>query len=163
MGADVRLDPAGFDIGIRQSWQEALDDVAASGGKPYRSTGHGVRMAPSCVEAAVGIATPRVGRGLDGADVRRARPGSSRRAGARLIERPSSPRGPRACRRATCYLTKPHYGLRAIGHNRRRGVIGEPRATGVVLGRLLHRLGAFPSRYCIGELLRDPTLFADWG
>jgi 1-aminocyclopropane-1-carboxylate deaminase len=35
MGADVRLDPAGFDIGIRKSWQEALDDVAASGGKPY--------------------------------------------------------------------------------------------------------------------------------
>ncbi|HET6835270.1 MAG TPA: 1-aminocyclopropane-1-carboxylate deaminase [Acidimicrobiales bacterium] len=35
MGADVRLDPAGFDIGIRESWQEALDDVAASGGKPY--------------------------------------------------------------------------------------------------------------------------------
>jgi 1-aminocyclopropane-1-carboxylate deaminase len=35
MGADVRLDPAGFDIGIRTSWQEALDDVAASGGKPY--------------------------------------------------------------------------------------------------------------------------------
>jgi 1-aminocyclopropane-1-carboxylate deaminase len=35
MGADVRLDPAGFDIGIRQSWQEALDDVEAQGGKPY--------------------------------------------------------------------------------------------------------------------------------
>jgi 1-aminocyclopropane-1-carboxylate deaminase len=35
MGADIRLDPAGFDIGIRKSWQEALDDVAASGGKPY--------------------------------------------------------------------------------------------------------------------------------
>jgi 1-aminocyclopropane-1-carboxylate deaminase len=35
MGADVTLDPAGFDIGIRKSWQEALDDVAASGGKPY--------------------------------------------------------------------------------------------------------------------------------
>jgi 1-aminocyclopropane-1-carboxylate deaminase len=35
MGADVRLDPAGFDIGIRQSWQDALDDVEANGGKPY--------------------------------------------------------------------------------------------------------------------------------
>jgi 1-aminocyclopropane-1-carboxylate deaminase len=35
MGADVRLDPAGFDIGIRTSWQHALDDVAANGGKPY--------------------------------------------------------------------------------------------------------------------------------
>ena len=35
MGADVRLDPAGFDIGIRQSWQEALDEVDAQGGKPY--------------------------------------------------------------------------------------------------------------------------------
>jgi len=35
MGADVRLDPSGFDIGIRQSWQEALDEVEAQGGKPY--------------------------------------------------------------------------------------------------------------------------------
>lgn len=35
MGADVRLDPAGFDIGIRKSWQEALDDVEAQGGKAY--------------------------------------------------------------------------------------------------------------------------------
>ena len=35
MGADVRLDPAGFDIGIRRSWQEALDEVEAKGGKPY--------------------------------------------------------------------------------------------------------------------------------
>ena len=35
MGADVRLDPAGFDIGIRQSWQDALAEVEANGGKPY--------------------------------------------------------------------------------------------------------------------------------
>ena len=35
MGADVGLDPAGFDIGIRKSWQQALDDVEANGGKPY--------------------------------------------------------------------------------------------------------------------------------
>ncbi|WP_460458887.1 1-aminocyclopropane-1-carboxylate deaminase [Angustibacter peucedani] len=35
MGADARPDPAGFDIGIRKSWQEALDEVEASGGKPY--------------------------------------------------------------------------------------------------------------------------------
>jgi 1-aminocyclopropane-1-carboxylate deaminase len=35
MGADVRLDPATFDIGIRQSWQDALADVVAGGGKPY--------------------------------------------------------------------------------------------------------------------------------
>src|SRR5579884_724638 len=27
MGADVRLDPAGFDIGIRPSWEQALADV----------------------------------------------------------------------------------------------------------------------------------------
>jgi len=31
----VRLDSAGFDIGIRSSWQEAIDDVIAQGGKPY--------------------------------------------------------------------------------------------------------------------------------
>src|SRR3954452_7765219 len=35
MGADVRLDPAGFDIGIRESWEEALASVEAAGRKPY--------------------------------------------------------------------------------------------------------------------------------
>ena len=35
MGADVRLDPAGFDIGIRPSWEAALESVREKGGKPY--------------------------------------------------------------------------------------------------------------------------------
>ncbi len=35
MGADVRLDPAGFDIGIRPSWEEALASVEDRGGRPY--------------------------------------------------------------------------------------------------------------------------------
>ena len=35
MGADVHLDPRGFDIGIRDSWEEAIADVKASGGTPY--------------------------------------------------------------------------------------------------------------------------------
>jgi 1-aminocyclopropane-1-carboxylate deaminase len=35
MGADVRLVEEGFDIGIRRSWEEALEDVRAKGGKPY--------------------------------------------------------------------------------------------------------------------------------
>jgi 1-aminocyclopropane-1-carboxylate deaminase len=35
MGADVRLDPSGFGIGFKESWQQALSDVEASGGKPY--------------------------------------------------------------------------------------------------------------------------------
>src|SRR5689334_6480186 len=35
MGADVRLDPAGFDIGIRTSWEDALREVEEAGGKPY--------------------------------------------------------------------------------------------------------------------------------
>ena len=35
MGADVRLDPAGFDIGFRPSWEAALDSVTERGGKPY--------------------------------------------------------------------------------------------------------------------------------
>jgi 1-aminocyclopropane-1-carboxylate deaminase len=35
MGADVRLNPAGFDIGIRPSWEEALESVRSVGGKPY--------------------------------------------------------------------------------------------------------------------------------
>jgi 1-aminocyclopropane-1-carboxylate deaminase len=35
MGAEVRLDPAGFGIGIKSSWEKALEDVAARGGTPY--------------------------------------------------------------------------------------------------------------------------------
>ncbi len=35
MGADSRLDDAGFDIGVRDSWRTALAEVEASGGKPY--------------------------------------------------------------------------------------------------------------------------------
>ena len=35
MGADVRLDPSGFDIGVRQSWEEAIAEVKAGGGRPY--------------------------------------------------------------------------------------------------------------------------------
>ena len=35
MGAEVRLDPAGFDIGFRDSWNEALDYVRRRDGVPY--------------------------------------------------------------------------------------------------------------------------------
>ena len=35
LGADVRLDPAGFDIAIRPSWERALEDVRNRGGKPF--------------------------------------------------------------------------------------------------------------------------------
>ncbi|OSN07066.1 aminocyclopropane-1-carboxylate deaminase/D-cysteine desulfhydrase family protein [Lonsdalea iberica] len=35
MGADVRLDAAGFDIGIRQSWKDAMEEAAKNGGKPF--------------------------------------------------------------------------------------------------------------------------------
>ena len=35
MGADSRLDAAGFDIGIRDSWKQALAEVEAAGGTPY--------------------------------------------------------------------------------------------------------------------------------
>lgn len=35
MGADVELIDEGFDIGIRESWENALRDVEAKGGKPY--------------------------------------------------------------------------------------------------------------------------------
>ena len=35
MGADSRLDPPGFDIGIRDSWEDALREVEEAGGKPY--------------------------------------------------------------------------------------------------------------------------------
>ncbi len=35
MGADVRLDSAGFDIGIRASWENALAEVEATGERAY--------------------------------------------------------------------------------------------------------------------------------
>ena len=35
MGADVRLSDAGFDIAIRPSWEAALAEVEAAGGKPF--------------------------------------------------------------------------------------------------------------------------------
>ncbi len=35
MGGDIRMDHAGFDIGIRDSWKRALESVEAAGGKPY--------------------------------------------------------------------------------------------------------------------------------
>jgi 1-aminocyclopropane-1-carboxylate deaminase len=35
MGAETQLVDDGFDIGIRESWTAALEDVRATGGKPY--------------------------------------------------------------------------------------------------------------------------------
>ncbi|TDW23093.1 1-aminocyclopropane-1-carboxylate deaminase [Kribbella kalugense] len=35
MGAEVRLDPAGFGIGFKDSWKQALADVESRGGTPY--------------------------------------------------------------------------------------------------------------------------------
>ncbi|HEX4626061.1 MAG TPA: 1-aminocyclopropane-1-carboxylate deaminase [Solirubrobacteraceae bacterium] len=35
LGADVRLDRAGFDIGFRPSWEDALASVEEVGGRPY--------------------------------------------------------------------------------------------------------------------------------
>ena len=35
MGAEVRLDPAGFGIGFKSSWEHALEDVRNAGGVPY--------------------------------------------------------------------------------------------------------------------------------
>ncbi len=35
LGADVRLVDAGFEIGFRPSWEEAVESVKARGGKPY--------------------------------------------------------------------------------------------------------------------------------
>ncbi|MGD6747880.1 1-aminocyclopropane-1-carboxylate deaminase [Streptomyces sp. BH106] len=35
MGADVRLVEAGFGIGFKDSWQQALEDVRTAGGTPY--------------------------------------------------------------------------------------------------------------------------------
>ena len=35
LGAEIELVDEGFDIGIRESWERALEDVRAKGGKPY--------------------------------------------------------------------------------------------------------------------------------
>ena len=35
MGAEIELVDEGFDIGIRESWERALEDVRAKGGRPY--------------------------------------------------------------------------------------------------------------------------------
>ena len=35
MGADVRLDPSGFGIEFKDSWQNAIEDVTRAGGTPY--------------------------------------------------------------------------------------------------------------------------------
>jgi len=35
MGGDIRLDEAGFDIGIRDSWRRAIESVESAGGTPY--------------------------------------------------------------------------------------------------------------------------------
>ena len=35
MGAEIELVDEGFDIGIRESWERALKDVEAKGGRPY--------------------------------------------------------------------------------------------------------------------------------
>ena len=35
MGADVRLVRAGFGIGFKESWEQALAEIEAAGGKPY--------------------------------------------------------------------------------------------------------------------------------
>src|ERR1700723_4249077 len=35
MGAEIEMVDEGFDIGIRQSWEDAIADVKARGGKPY--------------------------------------------------------------------------------------------------------------------------------
>src|SRR5499426_763852 len=34
-GADVRLVPAGFGIGFKKSWEQALREIEESGGRPY--------------------------------------------------------------------------------------------------------------------------------
>ena len=35
LGANVELNPSGFSIGIRESWERALETVRSKGGKPY--------------------------------------------------------------------------------------------------------------------------------
>ena len=48
-GADVRLVRAGFGIGVKESWERALAEMEAAGGKPVRDPG---RRAPNTGSAA---------------------------------------------------------------------------------------------------------------
>ncbi len=51
MGAEVRLVSAGFDIGLRPSFEEALASVEERGGKPYRDPGRAPRTTRSAASA----------------------------------------------------------------------------------------------------------------
>ena len=85
MGADVRLVRAGFGIGFKESWEQALDDVRAAGGTPYAIP--------------AGASDHRARRhGLRGLGARGGGPGA--RAGRVLRHRRSSARSPAARRRA---------------------------------------------------------------
>ena len=81
MGGDVRLDPAGFDIGFRDSWQQALDRVEAAAARRTRS-----RPAPPTIRSA-GSGSP-TGRA-------RSRP----RSATRRVLRPRSSCAPSPARR----------------------------------------------------------------
>ena len=72
MGADVRLSDAGFDIGFRPSWEEALASVEVTGGTPYAIPagasdhplgGHGFAR---WAEEVAGQGKPRRVLGIDG-------------------------------------------------------------------------------------------------
>src|SRR3712207_7191988 len=45
MGADVRLVRAGFGIGFKESWEQALADIEAAGGRPQTLPAGGIRRA----------------------------------------------------------------------------------------------------------------------
>ena len=46
MGGDIRMDEAGFDIGIRDSWRQALDSVEASRRQALSDPGRRLRSSP---------------------------------------------------------------------------------------------------------------------
>src|SRR5277367_3863709 len=104
MGADVQLVDDGFDIGIRESWQKAIEDVRAKGGKPY----------PIPAGASV---HKYGGLGYVGAD---------QGAGAR--NRPQHGRPRRARPRAVSGRRRPHRGLRLplLWRALRRNQAGDP-------------------------------------
>ena len=51
MGADSRLVDDGFDIGIRESWEDAIQSVKDAGGKPYRDSRPALRCTNTAASA----------------------------------------------------------------------------------------------------------------
>ena len=118
MGAEVRLDAAGFGIGFKESWEQALEDVRERGGTPYaipagasdhrlgglglRPLGRGGRGAGARARGLLrhdrGVLGDRLDARRDDRGLRRAGPAAPRGRYRRERQDPGDPRAGRADR-----------------------------------------------------------------